>query len=113
MKIGIDLDGTLYQHPVFFCELIRGMTKLGHKFLCISSHARSEWDANDKKQFEYIGALDVWEMIDPSPMNHKRHGSLEIKGKACNQCDFVFDDDIRLTKYTAAFCFCVFPTNFD
>jgi hypothetical protein len=97
MRIGLDLDGTVYSHPAFFAEMIRAMTAAGHSFFCISSHGRPEWE-DDCRRLAKAGVPH--ELIDPSLMNPTRHGELTIKGKAADACDFVFDDDARLQSYT-------------
>jgi hypothetical protein len=97
MKIGLDLDGTVYAHPGFFAEMIHAFTAAGHTFFCISSHARAEWP-EDCERLAKRGVPH--ELIDPSLMNPTRHGELSIKGRACDACDFVFDDDTRLQGYT-------------
>lgn len=98
MKIGLDLDGTVYAHPGFFAEMIRGMTALGHTFHCISSHARAEWESEDAPRLVRMGVPA--DLIDPSLMHPARHGELTIKGRAADACDFVFDDDVRLQQHT-------------
>jgi hypothetical protein len=98
MKIGLDLDGTVYAHPAFFAELIRAMAAAGHKFYVISSHGRGEWEPEDVPRLEKLGVPAS--LIDPSLMHHTRHGELAIKGRAADACDFVFDDDTRLRQFT-------------
>ena len=105
MKIGLDLDGTVYLHPAFFADLISGMTLLGHTFFCISSHARSEWETSDVPRLMSLGIPT--HLIDPSLMHHTRHGHLDIKGRACDLCDVVFDDDARLKNHTKTPVMCV------
>lgn len=104
MKIGLDLDGTLYSHPQFFAAMIREMSAAGHLFFCISSHGRSEWDtghsdvASDRDRLRAMGIPA--DLISPDLMHHTRHGDLSIKGRAADACDFVFDDDVRLQQHT-------------
>lgn len=98
MKIGLDLDGTVYSHPAFFAEMIHAMTARGHTFHVISSHGRGEWEPDDVPRLIAKGVPA--ELIDPSLMHHARHGELSIKGRAADQCDFVFDDDTRLQSHT-------------
>ena len=98
MKIGLDLDGTVYSYPAFFADMIRGMVPLGHVFFSISSHGRSEWDTTDVPRLLAMGVPA--ELIDPSLMHQERHGDLKIKGLAADKCDLVFDDDKRLQSFT-------------
>ena len=98
MRIGLDLDGTLYSHPEFFAELIAALSSRGHTFYCISSHARSDWDATDMSRLQAMGVPA--QLIDPSLMHPERHGELSIKGRAADKCDLVFDDDVRLQSHT-------------
>lgn len=95
MKIGLDLDGTVYSYPEFFKRLIEGCR--GIQFYCISSHGRNEW-SDDMTRLNEMG-IPAYE-ISPLLMHHERHGDLSIKGKAADKCDIVFDDDIRLKDYT-------------
>lgn len=97
MKIGLDLDGTVYSHPAFFSAMVESMSGHGHQFFCISSHGINEWP-DDCKRLEAMGF--PFHLVDPSLMHHKRHGELAIKGEAASKCDFVFDDDVRLQQYT-------------
>lgn len=103
LRIGLDLDGTVFAHPHFFAALIPAMHADGHRFFCISSHARAEWDQYDVPRLNNLGIPAG--LIDPSLMHDTRHGDLSIKGKAANQCDYVFDDDVRLQEYTVATVF--------
>lgn len=97
MKIGLDLDGTVYSFPAFFAAFICAMNPQGHKFYCTSSHGRDEWPQDLERLFK-LGIQG--DLIDPSLMHHERHGDLAIKGKAADYCDVVFDDDVRLASYT-------------
>lgn len=98
MKIGLDLDGTVYAHPAFFAEMISAMSSAGHQLFCISSHGRHEWEETDVKRLTDLGVPA--QLICPDLMNVVRHGDLAIKGHAADQCDIVFDDDVRLANYT-------------
>lgn len=97
MKIGLDLDGTLYQHPEFFAAMIEAMYAEDHDFYCISGHGRDEWE-KDCERLKEMG-IDA-DKISPELMNPVRHESMKIKGAAMDQCDFCFDDDSRMQKYT-------------
>ena len=109
MKIGLDLDGTVYAHPQFFAELIGALHPRGHRFFCISSHGRWEWDVggdagdNDLTRLRKLGVPA--DLIDTSLMHSDRHGDLRIKGQAASHCDLVFDDDLRLKDFTTAAVF--------
>lgn len=105
MKIGLDLDGTVYAHPAFFTEMMNAMSGK-HQFLCISSHGRNEWE-DDKKKLTALGIPA--DEIDPSLMHPARHGDLGIKGRAADQCDIVFDDDVRLAQFTRTPVFAPIP----
>lgn len=100
LRIGLDLDGTVYSHPGFFAELIESMSVRGHKFYCISSHGRSEWEVADVPRLTSLGVRA--DLISPELMHHERHGHLAIKGRAADRCDLVFDNDERLKEYTRA-----------
>jgi SAM-dependent methyltransferase len=103
MDIGLDLDGTLYEHPVFFAEFIEAMTARGHKFHCISSHARSEWP-EDMARLKSLGINA--DLISPDMMYPTRHGQLALKGRQADQLDLVFDDDGRVQAHTTTPVFC-------
>jgi|GEM_PF-6126053 len=97
MKIGLDLDGTVFAHPRFFAALIESMHHSGHLFFCTSSHARSEWP-NDCKRLRALGVNP--DLIDPSLMHDRRHGDVRLKAKQADQLDIVFDDDARIQEFT-------------
>ncbi len=101
MKIGLDLDGTVLDAK--YTDFFRSMVHRMHddhecQFFCISSHGRHEWEELDVPRLKALGFNT--DLINPSLMNPTRHGELVIKGKACDQCDIVFDDDQRLKDYT-------------
>lgn len=107
MRIGLDLDGTLYAHPKFFAALIPAMHAAGHEFYCTSAHSRSNWDAagyqGQPPDRERLLALGIpAELIRPDILHQEPHGDLAIKGRACDQCDVVFDDDPDLQHHTKA-----------
>lgn len=97
MKIGLDLDGTVFAHPVFFAAMIESMANDGHQFFCTSSHARSEWP-QDCERLERLGVNH--KLIDPSLMYIQRHGDVRKKAKQADQLDIVFDDDARIQEFT-------------
>lgn len=99
MKIGLDLDGTVYKFPQFFARLIESMSAMGHEFYSISSHSRQEFDHDDRKRLDDLGVPE--HLISSELMNKTRHGDLCIKGMAADKCDIVFDDDPRLKDYTS------------
>lgn len=97
MIIGLDLDGTVYAHPKFFAELIEKLDSDYNVFYCISSHGIDEWPSD----MDRLYALGIpAHLISSALMNPVRHGDLSIKGRAADQCDFVFDDDQRLQAHT-------------
>lgn len=93
MRIGLDLDGTVYAHPEFFSAMISAMSTAGHEFFCISSHARSEWD-DDCKRLQSLG-IDP-SLISPVLMYEKRHGDVSKKAAQADGLDAIFDDDFRV-----------------
>jgi len=97
MKIGLDLDGTVYAHPEFFAAMISAMSAAGHQFYCISSHARHEWE-EDCKRLQSLG-IDP-SLISPEMMYPERHGHVHKKGLQANQLDAIFDDDFRVQLHT-------------
>lgn len=103
MKIGLDLDGTVYQYPDFFRDLIESFHAMGHQFFCTSSHARSEWP-EDCQRLQAIG-IDPDKII-PDMMYPERHGHVHLKGKQADQLDLVFDDDARVQGFTRTPVFC-------
>lgn len=93
MRIGLDLDGTVYAHPEFFREMIHAMSAAGHLFFCISSHARNEWP-DDRERLNAIGINA--DLISPEMMYDVRHGDVSKKSRQANQLDVIFDDDFRV-----------------
>ena len=103
MKIGLDLDGTVYQYPEFFRELINAFAALGHEFFCTSSHARHEWPSD----CERLAALGIdATKISPALMNPTRHGDIRLKARQADLLDLVFDDDARIQALTGTPVFC-------
>lgn len=98
MRIGIDLDGTLYAYPRFFGELIRAMHARGHTWHCTSCHGIDRWHAEDVARLTALGV--PVELIDPSLLAPHDHCDLTVKGRACDQVDYVFDDNLELPKFT-------------
>lgn len=103
MKIGLDLDGTVYQYPEFFRDLIETFHALGHQFYCTSSHARSEWP-QDCERLRALG-IDP-DKISPDMMFPERHGDIGLKAKQADSLDLVFDDDSRIQTLTGTPVFC-------
>jgi len=93
MRIGLDLDGTVYAHPQFFAAMVSAMAAAGHQFFCISSHGRHEWD-EDRKRLRELG-IDP-DLISPDMMYPARHGDIAKKSAQANQLDAIFDDDFRV-----------------
>lgn len=97
MKIGLDLDGTVYGYPEFFREFIPAMVARGHQFFVTSAHGRDVWD----KDCEMLRALGIDpDMISPSMMYQTSHTDLEKKGQQAKQLDVVFEDDPRVQRFT-------------
>lgn len=88
MKIGVDLDHTIYGFPEFFAAFIPAMTAAGHKFYCTSNHRRSQWP-QDCERLRILG-IDP-DLIDPSLMVENPDGAKE-KGRMSDQLDYTFDD---------------------
>lgn len=88
MKIGIDLDHTVYGFPVFFAAFIEAMSAAGHQFYCTSNHPRSEWP-KDKVRLIKLG-IDP-NLIDPSLMVEEPDGA-KHKAAVTDQVDVNFDD---------------------
>lgn len=103
MKIGLDLDGTVYAHPEFFAAMIEAMTAAGHQFFCTSSHARSEWP-DDCIRLRCAGINP--DLISPELMYSERHGHVHLKGKQADKLDAIFDDDFRIQPHTNTIQFC-------
>jgi len=103
MDIGVGLDGVLYQHPVFFGHMISAMSAAGHRFHCISSHAKDEWET-DSIRLKSLG-IDP-DLISTELMNTTRHGSLQLKASMADRLDVVFDDDGRVQTHTSTPVIC-------
>jgi hypothetical protein len=97
MKIGLDLDGTVYGYPEFFKEFIPAMVARGHQFFCTSAHGRDVWDL-DCERLRAIG-IDP-DMISPDIMFPTSHTDLAKKGGQAEQMDVVFEDDPRVQRFT-------------
>jgi len=90
LKIGVDLDHTVYGFPGFFVPFIAAMVEAGHKFYCTSNHLLRQWP-EDEKRLRALG-IDP-KNIDPSLM---QTGPVDEgaanKARMAEHCDFVFDD---------------------
>ena len=93
MKIGLDLDGTLYGFPEFFKAMIESMVKDGHKFYCASNWKRSKWEWH-KKKIAHLGINP--DLISPELLDSKQHflrkDGPKNKARMADQLDVVFDD---------------------
>ena len=93
MKIGLDLDGTLYGFPEFFKAMIDSMTKDGHEFFCTSNWKRSKWEWH-KKKIAHLGINP--DLISPELLDSKQHflrkDGPKNKARMADQLDIVFDD---------------------
>jgi len=98
MKIGLDLDGTIYAYPEFFAELMKAMAARGHRFYCTSSHGRSQWELEDVPRLRALG-IDA-SLLSPELLYPLQHGDIRLKGMAADWCDIVFDDDANLAQHT-------------
>ncbi len=107
MRIGLDLDGTVYANPEFFGELVAALSARGHRFFCISSHGKDEWLAHDVSRLQELGISPA--LISPELLQSTTHGHLHLKGAAADQCDVVFDDDVRLREFTRTPVFAPLP----
>lgn len=103
LKIGLDLDGMLYANPDFFGAMITAMFKDGHEFYCISSHAKKDWD-QDQRKLKLLGINP--DMIKSDMMYEERHGHIHLKAKQADKLDFIFDDDFRVQQLTKTVQFC-------
>ena len=95
MKIGIDLDHTVYGFPDFFREFIPAMVVRGHKFYCTSNHTQSEWP-RDREILRGLG-IDP-DMIDPCYLPTRPVAGKTVedrqarKAPSADLLDIVFDD---------------------
>lgn len=95
MKIGVDLDHTVYGFPEFFREFIPAMAARGHQFFCTSGHTRDRWE-RDRELLAEIG-IDA-DLINPChmPETPARGETIELrqrqKASVAGLMDLVFDD---------------------
>lgn len=96
MKIGLDLDHTIYGFPEFFAAFIPAMVAAGHEIYCTSNHTREQWEKRDRRILKRLG-IDP-DLIDPRylPDNPVVGPSLkarqERKADVADNMDIVFDD---------------------
>lgn len=93
MKIGVDLDHTVYGFPWFFAQFISAMNEAGHSIYCTSNHLRREWP-NDEIRLMNIGIDPV--IISPELMcddrEYLRKNGAKNKARMADALDLVFDD---------------------
>lgn len=100
MKIGLDLDHTIYGFPEFFKEFIPAMAARGHVFYCTSNHTQEQWNREDVSRLREIG-IDP-DMIDTSlmPISDPSGDDLTRRTKHKSEisvsCDVIFDDHADL-----------------
>lgn len=96
MRIGLDLDHTVYGFPEFFREFIPAMVACEHRFYCISNHTQKQWHKRDRGRLVELGINP--DLIDPSlmPIQPVTGPSLEArqarKAAAISKLDIAFDD---------------------
>lgn len=94
MRIGLDLDGTVYGFPKIFREIILAHLWAGHRLYCTSNHLRKEWES-DKRRLRVLGIPA--DRIDPRLMRVEpfRDGVEGARHKAwmADKMDLVYDDD--------------------
>jgi hypothetical protein len=96
LRIGLDLDDTVYGHPGFFRALVDAMHAAGHKLICISAHGPAQWEPVDVPRLRALG-IDA-SKIDPSGMTDWI-GGYDRKADAIERlCDFAFDDNAEQLK---------------
>lgn len=97
MKIGVDLDHTVYGFPEFFRAFIPAMVAAGHEVYCTSNHARGRWENRDRSILQSMG-------IDPDLINPQYLPDKPVNGPdrhwvhkapVADQMDVVFDDHAK------------------
>ena len=101
MRIGIDLDGTAWEHRELFQELIKSLMLRGHKIYILTSHTKLEeqdlalWVKRGFPSVDgYYSKVAGEEGIPPREWKLKRAKELEL--------DYIFDDfdtkEVRLIR---------------
>jgi hypothetical protein len=99
VRIGLDLDDTVFAWPEFFRELIVAMSDRGHLFFCTSGRGRAAWESEIVPQLLALG-IDP-DLINPSLMTPERTPHVTDKARMADQLDLVFDDDAgRIQRHT-------------
>lgn len=97
MRIGLDLDRTVYGYPHFFAEFIPAMVARGHQILCTSNHLKIVFENEDRQRLESIGIdpdiIDI-SLLSTEPRNGKPTVAADPqqKKKMYDTLDLGFDD---------------------
>jgi len=90
LRIGLDLDHTVYGFPAFFREFIAAMHAAGHKIYVTSNHLRERWP-HDQERLRALG-IDP-DTLSPNLMQQGPHDfGLDHKTWMSKQVDYMFDD---------------------
>jgi hypothetical protein len=99
VRIGLDLDDTVFAFPEFFRELVVSLSARGHHFFCTSGRGRSAWDTDIVPRLRALGIDPA--LIDPTLMTPERTPHVTDKARMADQLDLVFDDDAgRIQRHT-------------
>lgn len=96
MRIGLDLDHTVYGFPEFFREFIPAMVARGHEIVCSSNHTIEQWHREDIERLTALG-IDPG-LFDTSLMPRQpvtgttKEKRQNHKAPLADQLDIVFDD---------------------
>lgn len=91
MKIGFDLDGTLYQFPDIFKKLCEALHGFRHDLYIVSNHSSEAWQA-DSERLAKMGFDPRW--FDISLLSPAEGDATVGRKKAlmADKMDMVFDD---------------------
>jgi hypothetical protein len=92
LRIGFDLDQTIYGFPHLFREIIPALAKAGHKIYCTSNHSQQTWKETDEQRLRSLGIDPA--LFDISLMRQRGTNTDGPANKArmAEHVDLVFDD---------------------
>lgn len=91
MKIGLDLDQTIYGFPEFFKVFIDAMHNAGHELFITSNHIRPRWENEDCPKLVRLG-IDTTKLNPELMQTGPEDEGVKHKVKMSQYVDYMFDD---------------------
>lgn len=90
LKIGVDLDNTLFGFPGFFVPFVQVMHAFGHDIYCTSNRTIERWNRDYRDKVASIGLNP--DLLDVSLLQSGKDRGMSNKIRMAKGLDVVFDD---------------------